>query len=50
MIGTDAPMVSFKQDRKVVFVPAGRGVSAAAPGAAVLLSAGALEGRFALSL
>ena len=50
MMGTDAPIVSFRQVKKVVLVPTGRGVSADGSGGAVLLSAGALAGEFAVLL
>jgi len=49
-MGMAVPMVLFKQLRKFISVPAGKGVSAVGGGASVLLSAGAFEGRFAVSL
>lgn len=47
MIGIDAPIVVFRQFKKFISVPAGRGVSAPLGSASTLLFAGALEGRLA---
>ena len=50
IIGMEAPIVLFKQFKKFISVPGGKGVSALAGSAAVLLSAGAFKGRFAVLL
>jgi hypothetical protein len=50
MMGIDAPIVVFKQFKKFISVPGGKAISAEAGGAAVLLSLGAFEGKFAVLL
>lgn len=50
MIGIDAPIVVFKQFKKVISVPGGRGVSALVDMGFTLLFAGALAGRLAVLL